>query len=359
MTATLHQFLPVLAPADAVSGHTLQIDRLLQELGVESVIFTEETHPSLSGRTRSYRDYRGGPVLYQLAIGSAQAELLRTRPDPLAIDYHNLTPVQFFEQWDPLHTHGTRWGRAQLAQLADRCSLALADSPFNRSELDDAGYVRTAVVPILLDTSEFGRHLDEDAERELRAVKAGGGTDWLFVGRVAPNKAQHDVIRAFAAYRRLHDPKARLWLVGSVAAGRYGKALQRLVAALGLERAVTMTGGVSPGRLAAHYRNADVFVCLSDHEGFCVPLLEAMHHRLPIVAFASTAVPDTLGDAGVCLPAKAPVLVAAAVRRVLGDAALRAQLVAAGGERLAAFSLERSRAQFAEAVLPWLEGLGA
>jgi glycosyltransferase involved in cell wall biosynthesis len=111
-----------------------------------------------------------------------------------------------------------------------------------------------------------------------------------------------------------------------------------------------MAGSVPAGVLAAHYRAADAFVCLSDHEGFCVPLLEAMHHEVPIVAFASSAVPETLGGGGVVVDDKGPVTVAAAVHRVLGDQPLREALAAAGRARLAELSLERGRARLRAAV---------
>src|SRR5439155_2225485 len=136
------------------------------------------------------------------------------------------------------------------------------------------------------------------------------------------------------AYRRIYDPTARLHLVGGVAVPRYQTALAGFVEDLGLEGAVTLTGPVSPGVLAAHYRNADVFVCLSEHEGFCVPLLEAMFHGLPIVAFDAAAVPETLGDAGLLLGSKRPAFVAEAVARLVGDDRLRRAWVDAGRVRL-------------------------
>ena len=173
---------------------------------------------------------------------------------------------------------------------------------------------------------------------------------WLFVGRLAPNKCQHDLIKALAAYRRLYDPQARLHLVGGSSSNAYRTALEAFVDHLDLGEAVFLHGGVSPGALVAHYRAADVFVCLSEHEGFCVPLLEAVHHRLPVVALAEAAVPETVEGAGVLLPAKEPARVAAAVHRVLGDPDLRAALVVAGTARLADFALERTRPVLLDAI---------
>jgi glycosyltransferase involved in cell wall biosynthesis len=221
----------------------------------------------------------------------------------------------------------------------------LSDSRYNEAELVEAGYRATAVAPVLIDLEALSAHAAGGAEAD---VEARVGLRVLFVGRITPNKAQHDLIKALAVYRRLYDPRARLHLVGGVAAPRYQTALEGFVAALGLEEAVTLTGAVPAGVLAAHYRDADVFVCLSEHEGFCVPLLEAMHHGLPVIAYAAAAVPETLAGAGVLLTDKSPATVAAAIHAVVSDTGVRDALVAAGGTRVKDFALERTRARYVE-----------
>jgi glycosyltransferase involved in cell wall biosynthesis len=208
--------------------------------------------------------------------------------------------------------------------------------------LEVAGYGRTAVLPILFDPEALEAEVDGRRLERLLGDKAGGGSDLLFVGRIAPNKCQHDLIKLLAVYRRLYDPQARLHLVGGSSSHAYWKALEAYIDHLDLGEAVFLHGAVSPGALAAHYRAADAFVCLSEHEGFCVPLLEAWHHHLPVVALAAAAVPETVAGAGVLLPAKEPARVAAAVDRVLSDPDLRGALVAAGTARLADFSLQRT-----------------
>jgi len=351
----LHQLLPVLDPGDAASSHTLQVQQLLRDRGFESDIFCQETHPSMAGSARPMSEFPGGPVIHQFAIGSMQADRLLATDDPLALVSHNVTPPEFFEVWDPPLVHGCAWGRNQLARLAARSSIGIGVSSFNEADLIAFGYRQTAVAPILLDTASFDREADARTHEGLAVLRERGGTDWLFVGRLVPNKAQHDVIKAFAAYRAHVDPAARLWLVGGASSARYETALRAFAKEAGLGGAVTFTGPVSPPALSAHYRNADVFVCLSDHEGFCVPLLEAMHHGVPIVAYAAAAVPETLGTGGILLPDKSPTLVATAVGRVLGDDPLRSQLVAAGRARLADFALDRTRARFAAVIQPWYD----
>lgn len=360
MRGALHQFVPTFEPG-AVGGHMLELRRLAREvLGVEAELFAEFVHPACEGQARRHVDYgrrvpaRAGDVLvYHMAIGSGVADFVRERPERLVVDHHNITPPELYARWEPDAAYGCSWGRSQLPQLAGRAVLGVADSPFNEDELRQAGYAATATAPILLDPAflaggEGGADVDHAVLDRLLGTRAGA--EWLFVGRVSPNKCQHDVVKAFAAYRRLYDPAARLHLVGGSSSDAYWSALEGYVAALGLGEAVHLTGPVGAGALLAHYRAADVFVCLSEHEGFCIPLLEAMSARVPVVAFASSAVPGTLGDAGVLLASKRPVTVAAAVHRVLSDDAVRTALVAAGQGRLDAFSPERTRTRWVEVL---------
>ena len=354
----LHQFVPTFEPG-AVGAHMLELQRLAREvLDVEAELFAEFIHPSLETRASRHTDYgrrvsarRGDVLVYHMAIGSGVADFVRERTERLVVDHHNITPPELYERWEPDAAYGCAWGRAQLPQLASRAVLGVADSPFNEEELRQAGYAATATAPILLDPTAFlsrASGADPHALDSMATSKAGA--DWLFVGRVSPNKCQHDVVKAFAAYRLMYDRGARLHLVGGSSSPTYWSALEAFVTALGLTGAVHLTGSVSPERLLAHYRTADVLVCLSEHEGFCIPLLEAMASRVPIVAFASSAVPGTLGDAGVLLSSKAAATVAAAVHRVLTDPPLRAALVAAGDARLEEFSLERTRARWVEVL---------
>lgn len=360
MTA-IHQLVPSLAERDAVGQHALQVQRLLREQGIASDILTEhEPAPSLRKVTRSYRSFGtdpsdvGATLLYQSSTGSTIVDWLVQRPEPVVVNYHNVTPAEFFAKWEPVVAEELRVGRSQTAELAPLAELGIADSAYNAEELDAVGYSSTTVVPILLDYTEFDHPADPFAVDALRSAKAQGGADWLFVGRLAPNKCQHDLIKALAYYRAAFDPAARLTLVGRSSSAAYSAALRDYVAELGLEDAVRFPASVTPGELTAFYQQADVFVCASEHEGFCVPLLEAMYHRLPVVAYGAAAVPATLGTGGLVAESKAPAVIAEAVARVVHDRGLREQLVASGTDRLAAFDLERTRAAMLTALEPYL-----
>src|SRR3954452_4466929 len=216
-----------------------------------------------------------------MAIGSVVAHFVRDRVEQsphrsLVVNYHNFTPMRYLQAWDHGVTWGVEWGMRQLRELAPLTTLGIAVSMFNEADLRDAGYARTTVVPVLCDLDAMGATVDTDLERSLKETK--GGTDWFFIGRIAPNKCQHDIVKAFAAYRRLYDPHARLWLAGGAESSSYAAAIRSMVRDLNLDEAVTLTGSISQAAAAAHFRTADVFVALSEHEGFLVPIMEAWWH---------------------------------------------------------------------------------
>jgi glycosyltransferase involved in cell wall biosynthesis len=218
-------------------------------------------------------------------------------------------------------------------------------------ELEGMGYRRAATIPILLaDAAERAR--DARLLDRLRTTKRG--SDLLFVGRIAPQKRQEDLVKMFAVYRRHFDPRARLFLVGRSASSRYLETLELLIRQLRVE-GVHLTGGVTEAQLFAHYEAADVFVTMSEHEGFCVPLIEAMRSELPIVAYAAGAVPETLGDAGLCVVHKRYEEIAALIHLLVGDDKLQRQLAQAGRRRLEAFRPERHERRLVELIRSAIE----
>jgi len=356
----IHQFIPTLAPRDAIGAHTLQVRALLRDMGFVSEIFAGEARSEMAAEAHPYRRFgrerhrgrrRGGSwLLYQSSVGSPVGDFVARRPEPKLLNFHNITPPALLEAWDPEVAGATVLAHQQLVELAPDVITAIAVSSFNGTQLADAGFRSTAVVPPLIDLDSWTGEEDPATVEWLTAARRAGGADLLFVGRIVPHKAQHDLVKALAAYRQAYDPRARLHLVGGVSSPAYQTALERFVAELGLGEAVNMAGSVTDDQLAAYYRCADVFVCCSDHEGFCVPLLEAMHHHLPIVAYGAAAVPETVGAGGLVLPTKGPALIAAAVHRVVEDAVVRTALVDAGRRRLEELSLDRNRARFAAVV---------
>lgn len=357
MTVAVHQVVPVLSEHDATGQHTRQVQRLLRRHGIASEIYAGHVVEGAGGSSRPLKDLAAADVVvYQCSVGSDLAAWCLERPEPLVVNYHNMTPAAYFDAWQPDLAAVLRSGRQELVELAGRAELGIADSAFNAGELAGAGYRHTVVAPLLVDLDRFDAEPDARVAERLAAdrERRGGGPDWLFVGRVVPNKAQHDLIGAFAAWCRVTRAPSRLHLVGGSAPSGYEAALRQLTRALGVEDRVHFVGPVSHPELVAYYQAADVFVCLSEHEGFCVPVLEAMHLGLPVVALAEAAVPETVAGAGVLLDTKRPLDVVAAVERVTTDQALRAELVRRGRRRAADFALVRTEPAFLAALEPVL-----
>ncbi len=347
----IDQVIPSFARRDAIGYHSLQVRELLRHLGFQSEIFYARAAPD--AETEGQPLGRLGPghpgrwLLYQLSIGSAAGDLVMSRPETLLVNYHNITPADLLRAWEPVVAEEVSWGRRQLRELATRTRAAIAVSRFNEAELVASGYRHTSVAPPLVDLDSFGGRADPQLSARLAARRRQGGHDLLFVGKLSPHKAQHELVEALALYRELYDPDARLHLVGGALSEAYHRALSSFAGELGLAEAVDITGSVSHEQIIAHYQAADVFVCASKHEGFCVPLVEAMHHGLPVVAFEAGAVSETLGGAGLVSPRPDPLWMAAAVQRVIKDRSHNAALRAAAAERVASLSLEHTRARLA------------
>jgi glycosyltransferase involved in cell wall biosynthesis len=356
----VHQFVPVLEPG-AVGAHVLEVQRALRAWGVVSEIFTEHVHAACAGlalRFDSYgRTHPAAPddvLVYHVAIGSVVADFVLEQAARIVVDHHNITPAEHFAPWEPDLVPGLRWGRRQLADLASVAVLGLADSAYNAAELAALGCERTVVVPILLDLASLTGPADPATAARLAADRTAGGAELLVVGRVAPHKAQHRLVESLAILRHCFDPRARLRVVGGSASDRYVDALRGLVDDLGLADAVELTGAVGDAVLRSYYQAADVYVSASEHEGFCVPVLEAWAHGMPVVARAAGALGETVGGAGIVLDDADPAALAVAVHRVLSDGELATALRAAGRERLQAFAPDRTAAVLRAALAPLL-----
>ena len=352
----VHQFTAVLSGRDAVGHHTLAVDEMLREIGVDTTIYAAHVNPELKDRVTHYRHHVDAPapdlIIYQASTGTPVADYLLQRPEPVVVNYHNMTPAEYYYPWKPHLGAELDHGRRQLARLCRQAHFGIADSEFNAGELRSFGLNSVEVSPVLVN----------DAVLPVGGAlaSAGSGEDGLeskvrllFVGRLAPNKCQQDLVSALAVLRRWR-PGVELVLVGASSADVYEAALKDFAAELGVGDAVRFVSSVSSSELVGLYQQADVFVCLSEHEGFCVPLVEAMAWGVPVVAAAAAAVPETLGGAGVLLTDKSPVVVAAAVERVLVDVGLREGLVNRGLVRAQELGPDSARKRLREILTPLL-----
>ena len=260
---TVHQFHPTIAHGDAVGNDCIELQDLLCTAGIRSGLFAHDAKPELRGFVRDWRELAAEPVdraalLVHLSMGNESLDAVATLAIPKAVVYHNITPARFFDGVSDYNRHYSELGREQLARFAAHAELGIGDSEFNRRELDSLGYARTAVVPILLDWSAYDVAPDPGVLQDL----AAGGTAIVAMGQVLPQKAIHDVIAGFAAYRR-SDPRARLFIVGSTGmSGDYLARLHRDVAELGVAEAVVFAGKVPMAQWVAYYRGATVVLTL-------------------------------------------------------------------------------------------------
>ena len=335
----VHQVLATLGYGDAIGHEVLGIRRVLRQAGYESDIFVETADRRLEPLTRDYHElvdvsHPDNLLLHHFSIGSKASRTAYAVPDRMALIYHNITPPSYFVGLHRALARQCFRGRRELQAYADRCDLAFGDSEFNRQDLESLGFPRTAVLPVVPDFS----HLDGPPNRFVADQFDDEWTNILFVGRVIGNKKIEDLIRCFHAYHTLFNPRSRLLIVGVFNLfERYMVALNHLTATLDVSH-VHFTGQVSDEELVAYYEVADLFLCASEHEGFCVPLVEAFYLRVPVLAYAATAVPSTMDGAGVLFSDKDPVHVAALMDAILSDAALQDALVE--GQRAAVRRLQ-------------------
>ena len=358
MTTTrpaVHQVLATLGYGDAIGHEVLGIQRVLRAAGYESDIFVETADPRLESLTRHYRElvdatHPDNLLLHHFSIGSRASRTAYALPDRMALIYHNITPPEFFAGVHKTLARQCFRGRRELHAYADRCDMALGDSEFNRQDLVDLGFPRTDVLPVVPDLA----HLDNPADWMVVRQFDDDWTNILFVGRVIANKKIEDVIRSFHAYHTRFNPRSRLIIAGVFNLfERYFAGLTHLVRTLGLEH-VHFAGHVSDAELIAYYEVADLFLCASEHEGFCVPLIESFYKQVPVLAYAATAIPATMDGGGVLYHTKDPLHVAALMDAVLSNPDLQDAIVDAkldAVDRLQAKDFDGTLLRFVEQIL--------
>ena len=355
MAVAIHQVLATLGYGDAIGHEVLGIQRVLRNAGYESEIFVQSADYRLEDRTLDYLELPAAShpdniLIHHFSIGSRASRLAYALPDRMVLVYHNITPPEYFLGVNRTLARLCYLGRRELRFYRDRCDLALGDSEYNRQELEALGFPDTGVLPVIPGFD----HLAGPASY----IRAGQfDDDWvnvLFVGRVIPNKRIEDVIRCFHAYKQWFNPRSRLLLVGSHAGfEKYVAMVQRFAAAIGAQD-VHFVGHVADEELTAYYELADVFLCCSEHEGFCVPLIESFYMGVPVLAYAATAVPATMDGAGVLFTNKHPIHVAALIDAVASDRQLQDRIVDgqyAALDRLEARNFGRTLLGFVDQVL--------
>lgn len=342
MPPKVHQLLAGAETGDAITYNAFELKQVLSGMKVSSFIYAplQNIHPPvkdvcpLSDLENNLE--KGDVVYYHFSIGSLSSRIYQNLSHvKKIIGYHNITPFSCFLPFsDPLASY-LKEGREELKILGTGTDCFTADSLYNAKELEGSGFQNISVIPLCL-------------RNEIKSVKSvvpsfflEGKTHLLFVGRVVPNKRIEALINLFSCYRTC-NPVARLIIAGSwEAVPAYYQWLKQRVQRLGLEKDVVFTGKISEQELKGCYQKADAFVCLSGHEGFCLPLIESMYFNLPVFALKRAAVGETLGESGVVFNEDSPEMMAEAIHRILTDKGLKNRITEQQKKRLEYFSHDR------------------
>jgi glycosyltransferase involved in cell wall biosynthesis len=348
------QMLPTFMFGDAIGNEALEIDRILKDAGYETTIYAENISDSIPKNI--VHDIRQGfeepdrddVILYHMSIAWAYFPCIQRAQCRKIALYHNVTPASFFKEYHKDFYDGCMSGLNEVKRLKNEFDYCLADSEFNRQDLISYGYsCPIDVLPLIIPFEDYRKKPDSRVIRKYSSPNpCAKGSNVAFVGRIVPNKKFEDIIAAFTLYQRNYDQDAKLFLVGNYGKDDvYYRRLRDYVQELGVKN-VFFTGHISFAEILAYYRIADVFVCMSEHEGFCVPIVESMLFKTPIIAFDAGAVADTLGGGGILLKEKDPLLTAGLIDRVVRDGELREEILKGQRRQLSRFRFERIRDLF-------------
>lgn len=351
MTA-VHQIVGALHAGDAVGHEALTVQAALRGAGLASEIFAGRIDPALQDLAHPLRERptsTGSAWIYHFAPGSAATDAALGCDGRLGLVYHNVTPAEFFAPWDPAAARLSAQAGPELGRLVPRAAIAVAHSEFSRGDLVRAGFARAETLPYPVPARRRG-----PASPVVARLWDDGRPTFLAVGRVVPNKRLEDVVAAFAAYQGRHARRSRLLLVGETeSCSRYAEAVAAVAAALGAD-GVALTGRVCEAELAAAWAAADALLCLSAHEGYGVPLVEAMRAGVPVIARDAGAVRETLRGGGVLVAGAAANAIADLMAAVARGGALREAALASQRRALASIEAEDYEARLFAALTPLL-----
>jgi glycosyltransferase involved in cell wall biosynthesis len=348
----VNQWVPAAHRGDAIGDSARRVREMLRVAGHQSELFAISADDDLRGDVRPFADpaaRRGDVTIFHFALPSPMTPAFAALAGRRVLQYHNITPAAFFAPYDAGLFRLAALGRQELRSLVGHVDLALGDSEFNRQELEALGFSPTGVMPVAVNTDRIANGPRRPA---LEKILGDGLINILFVGRIVPNKKIEDHLRLAEVYKRYVDAYYRFIFVGRHdGVPRYFAQIQALLTQYqNLPDRFWFTGPVPDEDLAAFYRWADVYVSMSEHEGFCVPLLEAMSADVPVLAYAAGAVPETLGGSGILFSPKDLELAAETMGMLVYDQQLRSSVLAGQRRRLTDFAPRRIEARLREVI---------
>ncbi|MBQ4464434.1 MAG: glycosyltransferase [Oscillospiraceae bacterium] len=340
----IFQIVNTLNFGDAIGNDVIAKKHVIEDMGIETAVYAE----TIAAKVKEPDCYRldrfpklqpDDILIYHMGNGSPLNTMVAELNCRKIMVYHNITPYEFFTIDSPVAAESCRTGLEHMrGPMKGKFNAYIADSEFNKQNMIDMGYKadEIEVIPVCVPFDDYKQTPDKAMVKRM----SDGITNIVFVGRIAPNKKHEDIIRAYAYYKKHVNPDSRLILVGSAnTTGMYYRDLMDYIEELEVED-IVFPGHISFAEILAIYKTAHVFLCMSEHEGFCVPLLEAMTFDVPVIAFDACAVPETLGGSGIVVDDKDPVYLSKIIEAAAKDEALRSHIITMQRERLKHFEYE-------------------
>jgi len=346
---TIHQLVPVLAPRDAVGNEVLAIRSLLRNLGYASEIYVETIHPEMAHEVKSYFPIKGkfepDIIIYHHAIGSKLVDAILNSSAKIIVIYHNLTPEEYFVGINDEIVQNIRQGKKQLDELRDSASLVVTHSNFSAQELRKKEFLNVKVIPFLFDFSTYDIKPDEEIVRKFKK-----NVNFLFVGRLVPHKKIENILKVFSYYNTCINSNSNLFLVGNnTGTEKYYQWLRYLIKESKLAN-IHFANKVEYKDLAAYYKIANVYLSMSEHEGFGASLVESMHFGVPIIAYKSSAIPETLGEASIIVDNESSEEIGEVIDLILNNNGIREKIIQNQKERLKMFDSNKIIKEFENTI---------
>lgn len=338
---TIHQLVHTLSYGDAISCEVLSLKKQFNDLGIKSEVYAINEHPKLKGESIKYTELDvdfDGEVILHYSLGSPLNDLYsKLTKAKRALIYHNLTPPKWFKGTNPRIVRDIEAGVKELPELLKITDRIISDSKYNAKEIEALGF-ESSVLELPVDPQRWQMESNSGIVSQLQNDPS---IHLIHVGRLAPNKCVEDIIKTFYFLHEKVTKDCKLWLVGiDIDTEVYSYSLKRLVNFLGLEDKVKFVGCFADSELKALYENATVYLCMSEHEGFCLPVVEAMRFGLPVLSYASSALPDTVGGGGILFSEKNHLELALLINEIATNPSLKEKLIASGKKRVENLSVE-------------------
>lgn len=345
----INQFLPTISPRDAIGNEVIEIKKILTNWGYKSNIYAENIHPTI--KARKYSEYSKGSskdniALFHFSIGSGISKYIKKLPEKKIIRYHGITPPQYFAGINQYIMELLRNGQEQLLEFPPITQLALANSRYTEVELQNMKFKNTAILPLIINYEVYKKNPNENFLSKYN----DDYVNIIFTGRIIPQKRQEEIIKIFYYYQKINS-KSRLFLIGSADDFKiYYYSLLELIKKLKVSN-IIFTGSITDEERVGFYKLADIFLCMSEWETFCVPLVESMYFNIPIIANNATAIPNTLGDAGILINDNVDYCaIAELIDVIINNNTLKRRIIQKQRERLENFSYRSVTEQFKKII---------